>query len=66
MTAKDIGEINEGLKRFESLFIEVGRTPSYSSAIQFMRGYLGSLDINLNILLNMIEDFFRVRGWSLT
>lgn len=66
MTAKDIGEINEGLKRFEALFIEVGRTPSYSSAIQFMRGYLGSLDINLNILLNMIEDFFRVRGWSLT
>lgn len=66
MTSKDIGEINEGLKRFEALFIEVGRTPSYLSAIQFMRGYLGSLDINLNILLNMIEDFFRVRGWSLT
>lgn len=65
MTSKDIGEINEGLKRFEALFIEVGRTPSYSSAIQFMRGYLGSIDINLNILLNMIEDFFRVRGWSL-
>lgn len=66
MTSKDISCINEGLKRFEAIFTEVGRTPSYSSAIQFMRGYLGSLDINLNILLNMIEDFFRVRGWSLT
>lgn len=65
MTSRDIGEINEGLKRFEALFIEVGRTPSYSSAIQFMRGYLGSRDINLNILLNMIEGFFRARGWSL-
>ncbi len=66
MTAKDIGYINEGLRRFEDIFSDIGRTPSYSSAIQFMRGYLGSMDINLNILLNMIEDFFRVRGWSLT
>lgn len=66
MTAKDIGEINDGLKRFEALYIKVGRTPSYSSAIQFMRGYLGNRDVNLNILLNMIENFFRVRGWSLT
>ncbi len=65
MTSKDISYINEGLKRFEEIFSEVGRTPSYLSAINFMRGYLGSRDINLNILLNMIEGFFRARGWSL-
>lgn len=65
MTSKDISYINQGLKRFEAIFIEVGRTPSYSCAIQFMRGYLGTRDINLNILLNMIEGFFRARGWSL-
>lgn len=65
MTAKDIGYINEGLRRFEDIFSDIGRTPSYSSAIQFMRGYLGSRDINLNTLLNMIESFFRTRGWSL-
>lgn len=65
MTTKDISYINEGLKRFEEFFTEGGRTPSYSSAINFMRGYLGSRDINLNILLNMIESFFRSRGWSL-
>ena len=66
MTSKDISYITEGLKSFEVLYIEARRTPSYLSAIHFMRGYLGSMDINLNILLNMIEDFFRVRGWSLT
>lgn len=65
MTSKDISYINEGLKRFEELFSEAGRTPSFSSAINFMRGYLGSRDINLNILLNMIESFFRTKGWSL-
>lgn len=65
MTSKDIGYINEGLKRFEDIFSDIGRTPSYSSAIQFMRGYLGSRDINLNTLLNMIESFFKARGWSL-
>lgn len=65
MTSKDISYINEGLKRFEEIFNEVGRTPSFSSVINFMRGYLGSRDINLNILLNMIESFFRSRGWSL-
>ena len=65
MTSKDISNINEGLKRFEEIFSDIGRTPSYSSAIEYMRGYLGSRDINLNILLNIIEDFFRVRGWSL-
>ena len=65
MTSKDISNINEGLRRFEDIFSDIGRTPSYSSAIQFMRGYLGSRDINLNILLNMIESFFRARGWSL-
>lgn len=65
MTSKDISYINEGLKRFEELFSEAGRTPSFSSAINFMRGYLGNRDVNLNILLNMIESFFRTKGWSL-
>ena len=65
MTSKDISYINDGLRRFEAIFSEAGRTPSYSSAINFMRGYLGSRDINLNILLNMIESFFRARRWSL-
>lgn len=65
MTANDIRCINEGLKMFEELYGKFGRTPSYLSAIQFMRGYLGIMDINLNILLNMIEDLFRTRGWGM-
>ena len=65
MTTKDIRYINEGLKKFDEIFTEGGRTPSFSSAINFMRGYLGDRDVNLNILFNMIESFFRTRGWSL-